>query len=186
MDEREPQRIREALYVGEILVDISPNLIGGYNAKTANDNVLGPVELGFEISVTAYDADDYERESADMVREVIDQMRHALARCFIFGKMRLMGDGLDAEEWGVVEKVRNALPGGHLEITPALAAEACLRQQERDAALGAGFEKMLEFMEAQQERSDENITFGEAVKRQDKGSEEVRKIVEGEEAASEE
>jgi hypothetical protein len=177
MDDQESQKLGEAFYVGPILVDISENMIGGYNAKTANDGVLGPVELGFEISTTAYDDDDFERGPADMVREVIDQMRLALARCWIFGRVDLMGDDLGTEDWQVVEKVRDALPEGYLEITPALTAEACLRQKERDAATGAWLEALGDFMKAQQERPDENITLGDAVERQKKGSEEVRKII---------
>jgi hypothetical protein len=181
VDDQEVQRLGEALYVGQILVEISENMIGGYSATTANDDVLGFVELGFEISTTVYDDDDAEREPADMLREVIDQMRLALARCLIFGRMSLMGEHLDAEDWQVVEKVRDALPAGYLEITPTLTAEACVRQEERDAAIGAFLESMVEAIEAQQQHPDENITWREAAERQKKRSEEIRRIVEGEE-----
>jgi hypothetical protein len=129
---------------------------------------LGPLELGFEISTTAYylDHNDNERETADMVREVIDRMRYALARCFIFGEIELVHDGkLADEDWEVVERVRDALPVGYVKITPSLTAEACLRQEQRDAGLDAWLEEMGEFMEAQQEHPDENITLGEARKR---------------------
>jgi hypothetical protein len=183
MDEQGPQWINRALYVGGILVEISDDF-DGYKAETANDGVLGPVELGFEISVTAYDLDDNDnaREDADMVREVIDAMRLALARCFIFGKMEFVHGGMiDDEGWEAVEKVRDALPEGYLEITPALAAEACLRQEEREAAMDAWLESVGELMEAQKRHPDENITLGEAAERQEKGSAEIRRIVEGEE-----
>jgi hypothetical protein len=181
MDDQDPQRIAEALYVGPVLVEISATSMGSYQAKTANDGVLGVTELGFEIRATAYDNDDAEREPADMVRAVIDRMRHALARCFIFGKMDLMDGGLDEQEWAVVEKVRDALPEGYLEITPALAVEACLRHEERDAAVAEWVETMTDFIEMQQERPGENITLRDAVKRYEERSEEVHKIVEGEE-----
>jgi hypothetical protein len=186
MTEDQQPHFAGALYVGAILVAVSGEAFG-FKAKSANDSVLGLIELGFEVSATAYDQDDKlldnednEGVVADLVREAIDRLRYALARCFIFGKMELINDGLtDEEDWEVIEKVWDSLPESYFEITPALAAEACIRQEKRDAAFGAWLEQLGEFMEAQQKHPDENITLGEAEERQAEGAEVVRKIVDG-------
>jgi hypothetical protein len=177
---------RNALYIGEILVNIDTEWSSGdYTATTYNDHVFGHVALGFEISVTAfaYDPEDEEKDRpvAEVATELIEGMRHALARCFIFGEMRLVNDlGLEDEDWKVFQEVWDALAKeeGYFEITPLLTVEACKRQVEQDEATGEFLEYIGELMESQQRHEGENITFGEAMDRQKKGAEQLRRIVE--------
>lgn len=199
MDEQKPTN---ALYVGTILVEIAVDgPLGDYVARTFNDHVLGPTELGFDVSFTAHedleDDDDartveeivQEIKDAEVVTEVIDEavvrelidgIRFALARCCIFGKIELVNDGFVGDrDWKVVEKVRDELPAEYFEITPALFVEACSRQEEKDAALGAFLEQVGELLKSQQQHEDEDVTVGEALDRQKKGSEEIRRIIEG-------
>jgi hypothetical protein len=95
--------------------------------------------------------------------------------------MRLVNDlGLEDEDWKVFQEVWDALAKeeGYFEITPLLTVEACKRQVEQDEATGEFLEYIGELMESQQRHEGENITFGEAMDRQKKGAEQLRRIVE--------
>jgi hypothetical protein len=53
----------------------------------------------------------------------MEKMRYALARCLIFGRMRLVLERGSDEAQALTERVWSELPEGFFEITPALAEE---------------------------------------------------------------
>jgi hypothetical protein len=119
----------EALYVGPILVEVYDDFIWGWTAETANGSVLGVTDFGFELCVrSTYDREDDNYSDEIAIREVIEKMRYALARCFIFGRMRLVLERGSDEAQALTERVWSELPEGFFEITPALT-------EERDQAL---------------------------------------------------
>jgi hypothetical protein len=173
------------MYVGEILVEIAEDWHGSFIARTHNDHVLGMRKLGFEVSATVHldDGDLEEPPYEAIFRELLDAVRLALARCCLFGTMEVFNDGwVDDEEWKIAEKVLEELPDSYFEITPALTKEALLIEAERDEALGKWLDAMGELLHSQQNYEGENISLGEAHHRRKEGAEQMRKIVEGEDA----
>ena len=126
---RPPRGPVEALYVGAILVEVYDDFVWGWTAETANGSVLGVTDLGFDLRVrSTYDDEDENYSEETAIREVMEKMRCALARCFIFGRMRLVLERGSDEEQALIERVWSELPEGFFEITPALT-------EERDQAL---------------------------------------------------
>ena len=114
----------EALYVGPILVEVYDDFIWGWTAETANGSVLGVTDLGFDLCVrSTYDREDDNYSDEIAIREVMEKMRYALARCLIFGRMRLILERGSDEAQALTERVWSELPEGFFEITPALAEE---------------------------------------------------------------
>jgi hypothetical protein len=182
----------DLFHVGPIFVDV------GYTdcpeART-NDGVLGAVDLGGEIVVRLYEYGEYGDEdgeldpdppdgSVGMWKMLLTQMRDMLARCLMFGRMHPMWRGSEEEE-GYKEFNQAAAELGEdfFNTTPGTAVAALRERAREDENTRAFWEGLGRFMEAQQERPDENITLGDAVERHKERTDEVRKIVEGEEAA---
>jgi hypothetical protein len=114
----------EALYVGPILVEVYDDFVLGWTAETANGGVLGVTDLGFDLCVrSTYDREDDNYSDEIAIREVMEKMRYALARCLIFGRMRLVLERGSDEAQALTERVWSELPEGFFEITPALAEE---------------------------------------------------------------
>ncbi len=114
----------EALYVGPILVEVYDDFVWGWTAETANGGVLGVTDLGFDLCVrSTYDREDDNYSDEIAIREVMEKMRYALARCLIFGRMRLVLERGSDEAQALTEKVWSELPEGFFEITPALTEE---------------------------------------------------------------
>lgn len=114
----------EALYVGPILVEVYDDFVWGWTAETANGSVLGVTDLGFDLCVrSTYDREDDNYCDEIAIREVMEKMRYALARCLIFGRMRLVLERGSDEAQALTERVWSELPEGFFEITPALAEE---------------------------------------------------------------
>jgi hypothetical protein len=114
----------EALYVGPILVEVYDDFVWGWTAETANGSVLGVTDLGFDLCVrSTYDREDDDYSDEIAIREVMEKMRYALARCLIFGRMRLVLERGSDEAQALTERVWSELPEGFFEITPALAEE---------------------------------------------------------------
>jgi hypothetical protein len=195
----QPEELAGLLNMGTIFVEIElDEALGGLTAKTMNDMLFGPVELGFELTVSAIDLDYYEdaydertpeqqaQKIEELVREVLEGMRLALARCFLFGKMRPGTSGmLDEQTDRALDKVLAEKDEEYFLITLRLTQTALQEQANRDEAFMGFLNHMGELMESQQASPDENITIGEALDRQEKGAEQVRKIVDGDEPEEE-
>jgi hypothetical protein len=154
------------MYVGEILVEIAEDSHGGFIARTYNDYVFGMRKLGFEVSATVpIDDDDLDDPPYEAIfTELLNGIRLALARCCLFGRMKVFNDGMvDEEEWKIVEKILGELPNEYFEITPALTKEALQVEAERDDAFGRFLDHMGELLSSQQKHEGENITVGEAL-----------------------
>jgi hypothetical protein len=122
----------------------------------------------------------------ELVREAIENLRLALGRCMIFGKMVLVNEGtLEDEEFAIVEEVWDSFPGEFFEITLSVTCEALTKNAESERRMTEGLDNLLAFMKAQQSTEDgSDITLEEAVYRHDEGTARLRKIIEGEEKES--
>lgn len=189
--------LADMLYVGTIQVDVGVDWAFGTPTARTVVPTLGAVDLGGEISteLLAYEdedeppSDDYPPfESVEMWKMLLLQMRDMLARCFIFGKMRVnVGLSELAVSEGAADKnLDQAITelGDEnflIAVTPEIALSALSAREEDNERLQRGLEAMLGFVEAQQSREGENITIGEAVDRAQQGAEDMRRMVEGEE-----
>jgi hypothetical protein len=169
----------DALYVGKIYVQVADDFLGGLYART-DDGILGAADLGFELRVTAFHYEEEEDpDVSSWIRELLDKMRLALARCFIWGEMVPYSDLREDEDKETFKKVLNALPEGYLDITPALSMEALAAQSEQDAAFVSGITKLTRLMEEEGLRRGLNkeerakMTLGEIF--QEKSTEEEEK-----------
>jgi len=180
-------------FVGPIYVEVGTGAHGDYEASTKNA-VFGAVELGGTISarlgygeIEGYDPaldeeDTFKENSPEMWVELLTRMRDLLARCMILGTMVVVPSELflDENEQKVLTKVLHSLPEEFFEITPELAIRLLKERAERERKATERLEATVEMMDAQKARDDENITLGEAMKRLVRGTDEVRRIVEGE------
>ncbi len=164
----------DAFYVGDILVEVyDEGFSSGYKAATANEDVVGVADLGFEISVRAFHEYEDDPDKAATALEAIDRLRYPLARCCVFGRMQLIKEMATAEDWEIVEKVWDELPEDYFEITPALTAEACRRQTHRDERGAEVIDKIICFMGEEGLRRRLNkeerakMTLGEALEEPD-------------------
>lgn len=182
MDDAEAARNR--FHVGPIYVEVRYDM--GTPAACTIDGGIGDVDLGAEIVVRL---SEYEFEGADepdqpygsvgMWRMLLTRMRDVLASFMLLGEMRPAWDGSAEDEgYGEFGQAVDELGERFFKVTPEVAVEA-IRRRAREAEAGAqGLAALGEFMQAQQARPDEDITLGEAKRRQEEGVEEVRGIVE--------
>jgi hypothetical protein len=192
--------ILDLCYVGTVYVDVGYNM----DIPTAEtfDGWLGAVDLGGTISVNLlrYMSDDPDELSEDdppsgsvgMWKKLIIEMRDMLARCFVFGEMKIGGGGwlsrqLDKEEEKNIDQAFRELADDDLtiKITPALAVETLQVRARHEQAVTDGIESLVEFIRAQQDHPDENINLGEAMQRQQEGTEILERMLEDDEEADE-
>jgi hypothetical protein len=135
------QSVSDLLYVGLIYVDV------GYAMDTPTAetmDVLGAMDLGGKISVDLVRyafGDEYLYEddpppgSVGMWKMLLTEMRNMLARCFLFGEMRVSGDRLDSfldeEEAKNLDQAVTELGEEYFKITPGLGLGA-LKGRARD------------------------------------------------------
>lgn len=141
---------QDVLYVGKIYVEITEDFSLGEIVAETDAAILGAPQLGFElrtqVSVLDYE-DDEDPDLEAMLRQVLDGMRLALARCFIWGKMVLTPDDLSEAAQQGFNKALAGLPEEYLRITPALSLKACVGQAERDARFTVGLKLLGNLMQ---------------------------------------
>jgi hypothetical protein len=131
------------LYVGEMWVNFADDFDGEFTLTfEAWDRAQGR----FEIRTISYaldhldypDLDAADEETLDALRSemrsLIDDMRHALARCGLLGTMRLGYTERveDRQLWSIFEGVVDGLPDDHLVITTETMIQA--HEANRDEA----------------------------------------------------
>jgi hypothetical protein len=136
------QSISDLLYVGTIHVDVGY----AWDVPTAETiDVLGAMDLGGKISVdlVRYQFGDeylYEDDpplgSVGMWKMLLTQMRDMLARCFLFGEMRVLSSerlrwAVKEEEDRNLEQAITELGEEYFKITPGLGLGA-LKGRARD------------------------------------------------------
>jgi hypothetical protein len=194
------ETILDLCYVGTVYVDVGYNM----DIPTAEtfDGWLGAVDLGGTISVNLLqymgddpdklDEDDPPFGSVGMWKMLINKMRDMLARCFVFGEMKMGGGGwlgfqLDKEEEKNLDQAFRELADDDLtiKVTPTLAVETLQVRARHEQAVTDGIERLVELMEAQQDHPDENITLREAMQRKQEGTELLKRMLEDDEEADE-
>jgi len=189
----EEPRFAERLSLGPVVVDVGYDFIGMPTARTIG-HVLEAADLGGEISVTLHqytgDPDDlYEGDppegSIEMWKLLLAEMKDMLARCFIFCRMRvagaeLLGARLEADDEKNLDAAIEELGKEFMLVKPEHALQAIEKRHRGEQATAGWLAHLATFMEAQQEDPGEDITFGEAVDRHEKGTEDLRRLVEGE------
>lgn len=109
-------------------------------------------------------------------------LRHALALCQHPGKMVLVFDDIGTDvSIDAVQAAFGSLDNEQRTINLEAIALTFEREERAAARAAARLERLAEFARAQRRHEDEEITLYEALERQEKGSEEIRGIVEGEE-----
>lgn len=187
------QSISDLLYVGTVHVDVGYDG-GGPTAETVEIG-LGGMDLGGTIRVDLVryafgDEDLYKDDPPDgsvgMWTMLLTEMRDMLARCFLFGQMRVVSDtlgrSLDEEEEKNLDQAISELGDEDfsIRITPGLALNALLGRDREERAVRDGLMALVGFIEAQQDHPDEDITLEDATKRQQEGTERLERMAEDE------
>jgi hypothetical protein len=189
MDEN--KALADMLYVGTISVDVGYGPGGTPQAATTD---IGGADLGGVLSVELIEylygdediPDGHPRTgSVGMWKTLLTQMRDHLARCFVFGQMRMTEWNFvtdDAEDEKNLDAAITELGDEHflIPVTPEHAMAALASRKEDNERVRQGLESLLGYTQAQQEYEGEDISVGEAVEREKKGTENIRRIVEGE------
>ena len=169
MDE---EHLANLFNVGPIFVEVSYDDPAGALART-NDPWLAAVGRDEEIAV---------RLEAPMWQALLQRMRDELAERMILGQMHpVWGGPAEGEGYEQFATVVDELGEEFFTITPS---PELLQQAREDEDFRKPFELLKRFVEAQQQRMEEEITLGHAVERHKQRTEEIRRIVEGEERTS--
>ena len=193
MDEK---NLADMLYVGTIYVEVGVDWSMGTPTAQTVVPTLGATDLGGEISTQLVSYEDEDTppkgyppfESVEMWKMLLTQMRDLLARCFLSGEIRIsvgLASGIEEVE-GEAEKNLDAaiteLGDEHflIPVTPEHTIAALTSRKEDNERVQQVLETLLGFMQAQEEYEGEDIGIGEAVERGKRGTEKIRRIVEGE------
>jgi hypothetical protein len=136
------------------------------------------VRAGVEVVAAGYTSRDDEETFEGAIRD----LRRGLVLLGRVGKMRLvlehaLSDDAAREE---AQVAMASFPEAELRITWEDVIRFHKEEIEEAERLAAFFERQARFTQAQQRHEGEQITLREAVERQEQGTEERRRIVEGE------
>jgi hypothetical protein len=146
-------------------------------------NVTAKHELGVSLRAEIVagvppDGDDVEDLQVAFV-EAIKNLRHGLALAGVLGKMQLYYDSMFSKE---SEEAANRAIDTFTEEDLAVTNDAVVAAHREEAEVASRavqrLEEMVEFTVAQSEEG-ENLTLGEARKRQEEGTERLRRIAKG-------
>lgn len=141
-------------------------------------DVTARYEVCAGVEIVARDPND-DADPTERFVQAIKDLRHGLALANVVGKMRfildLTGDGAAAR------RAMDAFTDEDLAITWGTVARAHEEEAERAKQAMEHFQARLEFLRAQQREEGEDITFGEARERHQEGTEQMRRMVEGDE-----
>jgi hypothetical protein len=126
------------------------------------------------------DGDDVEDLQVAFV-EAIKNLRHGLALAGVLGKMQLYyNDSMFSKE---SEEAANRAIDSFTEEDLAVTKDAVVAAHREEAEVASRvvqrLEEMVEFTVAQKSEEGENLTLGEARKRQEEGTERLRRIAKG-------
>jgi hypothetical protein len=160
--------------VGPIFGEVSYD--GDDAVARTNDPWLDAVGQGEEIAVRL-DEYDVSKGNIAMWRALLQRMRDELEERMILGQMHPVWIGpAEGEAYREFAQAVDALGEEFFTITPS---PELLQQAREDEDFCKPFELLKRFVEAQQQRAEENITLGHAVERHKQRTEEIRRIVEG-------
>ena len=151
--------VSDLLYVGLIYVDVGY----AWDVPTAETmDVLGAMDLGGKISVdlVRYEFGDeylYEDDpplgSVEMWTMLLTEMRNMLARCFLFGEMRVasdtLGSRLDEEEAKNLDRAVTELGEEYFKITPGLGLGALKGRARDDRDFTDGLKWLVRLMQVE-------------------------------------
>ena len=162
--------------VGPIFVEVSYDDSAGAVART-NDPWLAALGRGEEIAVHL-DEYDVSKGHIAMWQALLQQMRDELEERMILGQMHPAWGGPAYGEG--YEQFARAVHTLGKEFFTIKASRELLQQAREDEDFRKPFELLKRFVEAQQQRTEE-ITLGHAVERHKQGTEEIRRIEQGDE-----
>ena len=135
-------------------------------------------EICSGVEVTADDMNDDADLTARYV-EAVKDLRHGLALAGIVGKMRLVVDDVDADHKAAARRAMVVFREEDLAVTWESVLRAHDEEAERAKRAAEHFQARLEFLQSQQREDGENITLGEARRRHQEGTEQLRRMLEG-------
>ena len=118
--------------------------------------------------------------SEESYADAIAQLRTALAYMHIWGELDFDNAPITTDP-AEVRAVIDALTEEEKTITPEDTQRVRSEVAEQEKRVSGGLEMLYQFMEAQSQDEEENITVGEALRRAEERTEQMRRIVEGEE-----
>ena len=130
--------------------------------------------------------DDWKEDTQPEWRRLFKEMRHALALCFQPGVMVLGSDFWEMEEWDAAKAAFDSLSEEERRIDFAFIGRALARESKALEKEAKFWMVLHEFHKAQQEHPDEDLSVRDAYERHQKGTEDLRRRVEGEEEGKEE
>jgi hypothetical protein len=128
---------------------------------------------GAEVIASGSDDDDLTAAFIEAIR----QLRHGLALAGLVGKLSLYRDDtLGPEETGAAERAMASFAEEELAVTWEDAARAYEEEEAAARRARERMEQLKEFMQAQQRDPDEPMTLGEAVERNQEGTERLHRM----------